>query len=107
MQPAQVLAPPVPLGPRAYRRRIRRLGPIAGLLPPSALGAMALLLLHDNTSTVRGVLGFLFAVLAAVSAATAGSGQSGASRRVIRHQTTSSTTDSTALKGSSVQVPTS
>jgi len=49
----------------------------------------------------------LFAVLAAVSAATAGSGQSGASRRVIRHQTTSSTTDSTALKGSSVQVPTS
>ena len=66
MQPAQVLAPPVPLGPRAYRRRIRRLGPIAGLLPPSALGAMALLLLHDNTSTVRGVLGFLVALPAAV-----------------------------------------
>jgi len=35
------------------------------LLPPAALGAMALLLLRENTSTVRGVLGFLTAVLAA------------------------------------------
>ena len=35
------------------------------LLPPAALGAIALLLLRNNTSTVRGVLGFLTAVLAA------------------------------------------
>ncbi|MFI0527073.1 MAG: hypothetical protein ACH37H_13235 [Ilumatobacteraceae bacterium] len=77
MQPAQVLAPPVPLGPRAYRRRIRRLGPIAGLLPPAALGATALLLLHDNTSTVRGVLGFLVAVLAAPGLLVAGAPMAG------------------------------
>ena len=52
-------------GPRAYRRQIRRLGPLMGLLPPAALGATALLLLRNNTATVRGVVGFLMAVLAA------------------------------------------
>jgi hypothetical protein len=56
----------VPHGPRAYRRQIRRVGPLAGLLPPAALGLMAMLLLRDNTtSTARGVVGFLAAVLAA------------------------------------------
>jgi hypothetical protein len=57
--------PPVRQGPRAYRRQIRRLGPLVALLPPAALGATALVLLHSNTSTVRGVLGFVTAVLAA------------------------------------------
>ncbi len=52
-------------GPRAYRRQVRRLGPLLALLPPAALGAIALILLRDNTSTVRGVMGFLTAVLAA------------------------------------------
>lgn len=37
-----------------------------GLVPPALLGAIALLLLRGNTtSTMRGVMGFLFAVLAA------------------------------------------
>ena len=74
MQPVEAYAPPaahahttasVRRGPRAYRRQIRRLGPLMALLPPAALGAIALLLLRNNTSTVRGVLGFLTAVLAA------------------------------------------
>lgn len=73
MQPVQAYAPPaaqphttasVRQGPRAYRRQIRRLGPLMALLPPAALGATALLLLRNNTSTIRGVLGFLAAVLA-------------------------------------------
>lgn len=37
-----------------------------GLVPPALLGAISLLLLRGNTtSTMRGVVGFLFAVLAA------------------------------------------
>lgn len=55
----------VPQGPRAYRARLRRLGPILGLLPPAAMGGAAWWLLRDNTSTVRGVGSFLLAVLAA------------------------------------------
>lgn len=58
-------AAPVRHGPRAYRRQIRRGGPLLALLPPAVLGAIALLLLRNNTSTLRGVLGFLTAVLAA------------------------------------------
>lgn len=63
--PQALVGPPVRKGPRAYRRQIRSLGPLLALLPPAALGATALVLLRDNTSTMRGVLGFLFAVLAA------------------------------------------
>lgn len=55
----------VPHGPRAFRYRIRRLGPLAGLLPPATLGLASILLLRGNTSTARGVLGFVCAVLAA------------------------------------------
>jgi hypothetical protein len=55
----------VPQGPRAYRARMRRLGPVVGLVPPGVLGAIAWVLLRDNTSTVRGVGSFLLAVLAA------------------------------------------
>lgn len=62
----------MPQGPRAYRRQIRRMGPIFGLLPPAALGLFSLLLLRDNTSTTRGVLGFLAAVLAAPGLLVAG-----------------------------------
>jgi hypothetical protein len=61
-----VYNPPVPQGPRAYRRQIRSYGPMLGLVPPALMGAIALLLLRGNTSsTMRGVLGFLLAVLAA------------------------------------------
>lgn len=55
----------MPQGPRAYRRQIRRSGPLVAVLPPALLGAGSLLLLHDNTATSRGVAGFLAAVLAA------------------------------------------
>jgi hypothetical protein len=55
----------VPGGLRATRVRIRTLGPIAALGPPAVLGAASLVLMSDNTSTSRGVLGFGLAVLAA------------------------------------------
>lgn len=56
---------PVPLGPRAYRSKIRGSGPLVALLPPGVLGCIALLLLRGHTSLVRGIAGFLTAVLAA------------------------------------------
>lgn len=59
------MSSPVRQGPRAYRRQIRRCGPLVALVPPAILGATAMLLLRNNSSTVRGVLGFLTAVLAA------------------------------------------
>ena len=55
----------MPLGPRAYRSKLRGWGPIVGLVPPALLGAISLLLLRGHTSLVRGVAGFLTAVLAA------------------------------------------
>lgn len=66
------LAPPVPQGPRAYRGRIRRLGPFAALLPPAVMGALAWWLVRDNASTVRGVGSFALAVLAAPGLLVAG-----------------------------------
>ena len=56
---------PVPLGPRAYRSKIRGSGPLVALLPPAFLGCISLLLLRGHTSIVRGIAGFLTAVLAA------------------------------------------
>ncbi|MEN9646816.1 MAG: hypothetical protein RL238_3485 [Actinomycetota bacterium] len=55
----------MPHGPRAYRTKIRGMGPLLGLVPPAAMGALAWLLVHGNASTVRGVAGFLLGVLAA------------------------------------------
>jgi hypothetical protein len=63
---------PVPHGPRAYRMRLRMLGPLAALLPAAVLGAMALVLLRDNSSLARGVAGFVFGVLAAPGLLVAG-----------------------------------
>lgn len=57
--------PVVPRGPRAFRYRIRRLGPLVGMLPAALLGVAAYLALHDNTSSARGVGGFAAAVFAA------------------------------------------
>lgn len=65
MQPAPIELGHVPQGPRAYRSRLRRLGPLAALVPPGVLGAVAWMLLRDNSSTLRGVGSFLLAVLAA------------------------------------------
>jgi len=53
------------MGPRAYRARVRALGPFVVMLVPALLGAVSLLLLRDNTTTVRGLAGFAGAVLAA------------------------------------------
>jgi hypothetical protein len=63
---------PVPLGPRAYRSKLRGTGPIVGLVPPAVLGAISLLLLRSHTSLIRGVAGFLMAVLAAPGLLVAG-----------------------------------
>ncbi len=57
--------PVVPGGPRAFRYRLRRVGPIAGLIPAALLGVVAFVLLHDNTSTPRGIAGFAATLLAA------------------------------------------
>ena len=57
--------PVVPNGPRAFRYRLRRLGPVAALVPSLALGAAAFALLHGNTSTSRGVAGFAATMLSA------------------------------------------
>ena len=55
--------PVVPGGPRAFRYRIRRFGPLVALLPGALLGVVSYLLLHDNTATSRGVAGFAAAML--------------------------------------------
>lgn len=57
--------PVVPNGPRAFRYRLRRLGPLAALLPAALLGVAAYALLHDNTATSRGLAGFAAAMFAA------------------------------------------
>lgn len=63
---------PVPLGPRAYRSKLRGAGPVVALLPPGVLGLLSLLLLRGHTSLVRGIGGFLTAVLAAPGLLVAG-----------------------------------
>ena len=72
MTPDLAYAVPVPQGPRAYRQRLRRFGPLLGLLPAAVLGGLAWLSLYDNVSSVRGVFGFLLAVLAAPCLLVAG-----------------------------------
>jgi hypothetical protein len=67
-----IIHQPVPLGPRAYRSKIRGSGPLVALLPPAVLGGISLLLLRGHTSLVRGVAGFLTAVLAAPGLLVAG-----------------------------------
>jgi hypothetical protein len=63
---------PVPLGPRAYRSKLRGTGPAVALVPPAVLGLISLLLLRGHTSLVRGIAGFLTAVLAAPGLLVAG-----------------------------------
>lgn len=57
--------PVVPGGPRAFRYRIRRLGPLAALVPAAILSVASYGLLHDNAATSRGIAGFAAAVLGA------------------------------------------
>lgn len=65
IDPTVSLGAPVPQGPRAYRSRIRALGPLAGLLPAAVLGGLALLLLRGDGSAITGAGGFALSVLAA------------------------------------------
>ena len=48
------------------------MGPLLALIPASLIGGAALLLLHGNTSTIRGVVGFAAAVFAAPGLLVAG-----------------------------------
>jgi hypothetical protein len=63
---------PVPMGPRAYRSKLRSSGPLVALLPPAILGVLSLLLLRGHTSIVRGVAGFVTSILAAPGLLVAG-----------------------------------
>lgn len=63
---------PVPLGPRAYRSKIRGSGPLVALVPPAILGCFSLLLLREHTSLLRGILGFVTAIFAAPGLLVAG-----------------------------------
>jgi hypothetical protein len=72
IDPAPRFHEPVPMGPRAYRSKLRGSGPIVALVPPGALGALSLLLLRGHTSLTRGLAGFLTAVLAAPGLLVAG-----------------------------------
>ena len=60
------------MGPRAYRTRLRVLGPIAALLPAALMGLAALVMLRGNTSLARGVGGFALAIFAAPGLLAAG-----------------------------------
>lgn len=55
--------PVVPGGPRAFRYRIRRLGPLVALAPAALLALASYALLRNNTATSRGIAGFATAVL--------------------------------------------
>jgi hypothetical protein len=55
----------VPKGAREYRSNIRRLGPLVGAAPATAMGLVALVFVHGNHSAGRGVLSFLCAIGAA------------------------------------------
>jgi hypothetical protein len=61
MQPSPAA---VPFGPRAYRERIRRLGPWVGVAVPAVLGLLA--------KVMGGIVGFLLALLAAPGLLVAG-----------------------------------
>jgi hypothetical protein len=56
---------PVPDGPVANRRAVRRYGPLAALVVPALAGAIGSLLLWGSDSAWRGVPGFALVVAAA------------------------------------------
>jgi hypothetical protein len=64
--------PPVPMGPRSYRSKLRSSGPLVALMPPAVLGGIALYLLRGHSSLTRGIAGFLLAVMAAPGLLVAG-----------------------------------
>ena len=56
--------PIVPDGLRYHRFMVRRNGPLLGLAIPFGCGLLALVLLVGSESTWRGVMGFVFAIMA-------------------------------------------
>lgn len=56
---------PVAEGPRWYRSRVRRIGPILGLILPAALGAAAVAVLSLTDGVTSGWLGLVLGVCAA------------------------------------------
>lgn len=67
-------AAPGPLtnGPRWYRRRIRVLGPLFGLIPMFVLGAVALVALGAGDGRVSGLIGLFAGTAAAPGLLVAG-----------------------------------
>jgi hypothetical protein len=63
---------PLIAGPRWYRRRIRVLGPIYGLIPMFILGAIALVALQLGDGRVSGLIGLFAGAAAAPGLLVAG-----------------------------------
>ncbi|MEO1059497.1 MAG: hypothetical protein AAFY28_21540 [Actinomycetota bacterium] len=66
------LEPPVTDGPRWYRTRIRRYGPLAGLLVPAVLGGIAWAALRVSDAGWSGAVGLIAGVCAAPALLAAG-----------------------------------
>jgi len=63
---------PVPEGPRWYRSRIRRLGPLFGLVPMIVIGAVAWLALRLGEGRTSGMIGLAGGAIAAPGLLVAG-----------------------------------
>lgn len=65
-------AAPLTAGPRWYRARIRALGPLLGVVPGLALGAIALVALQLGDGRTSGLIGLVGGVAAAPGLMIAG-----------------------------------
>lgn len=63
---------PVPDGLRYHRQRVLQLAPLMSLVVPLIAGTMALVLLSGSSSTWRGLIGFVAAVMALPTAPIVG-----------------------------------
>lgn len=70
--PAPVGGAPLTDGPRWYKRRIRLLGPLFGLIPMAILGAIALIALAVGDGRTSGLIGLLAGAAAAPGLLVAG-----------------------------------
>ncbi|MCU0261548.1 MAG: hypothetical protein MUE78_11055 [Ilumatobacteraceae bacterium] len=66
------VSPTVVDGPRWYRSRIRSLGPLAALVPPALLGALAWWVLRSSEGRTSGLFGLVAGVIAAPGLLVAG-----------------------------------
>jgi hypothetical protein len=81
--PAARIGRPVPDGPVANRRAVRRYGAFAALIAPAVAGGIGSLLLWGSDSAWRGVPGFTLLVAAAPIMPLAGVPASGGSERYL------------------------